>query len=884
MLKIHFYLRVNTQVGQTFSLELNTKNCIHEERYTMQYLNNKSWFIEVEVNTENLKYITYNYILYFNGNQQKSNRKELKIPLDKILIKVFDMWHNTDSRQVFYTKPFQYLFSINQKRQNSSKEINDYTHILKVKCPLLNYNERVCLLGSTDELKNWNTQNVLILDNEGEWYTIRLNLSNTNFPIEYKYGIWNIAENKFLSYEDGYNRILSNNQGDSITILHDGYARFDQKFYGAGVAIPVFSLRSKNSFGVGTFSDICLLADWGAMVGIKLIQLLPINDTTATNSFADSYPYSIISAFALHPIYIDIQKIAGRKYQKLIKPILKKLQQLNDLRTVNYEQVLKLKWKALRLLYEVIKEHLFNSKKYFKFYNNNKHWLLPYAAFCYLRNKYKTVDFTKWKKYSVFNSHEIERLISNKKYFDQIGIHLFIQYYLHLQLSEVVKYVHKKGIVIKGDLPIGVNRHSCDVWMYPDLFDTNEQVGAPPDDFAKTGQNWGFPAYNWKQMKDDDFRWWKSRLKQMSSYFDAYRIDHILGFFRIWCIPENAVEGVLGRFIPAISVHRSEFLAKGLKLNDKRYCQPYITNDILNNFFKEKADWVKHEFLENDEEGIYKFKREFNTQRKIEKWFNDQSAIEEQIKQPLFNLISNVLLFRDEDNEDAFHFRIDMQHTYSFQNLSVQEKDILINLYNDYFYYRQNDFWKQGALEKLPALKEATNMLICGEDLGMVPACVPNVMQKLNILSLEIQRMPKAVGNKFSSLAEVPYLSVVSPSTHDMSTIRGWWEEDRSLTQQFYNNELKQNGLAPFFCEPWINEKIVEQHLKSPAMWAIFQLQDLLGIDGDLRRQMPQEERINIPANSNHCWNYRVHINLEDLIEASAFNEKLKMLISQSER
>ena len=247
-------------------------------------------------------------------------------------------------------------------------------------------------------------------------------------------------------------------------------------------------------------------------------------------------------------------------------------------------------------------------------------------------------------------------------------------------------------------------------------------------------------------------------------------------------------------------------------------------------------------------------------------------------------MISNIILIKDKDDTDAYHFRIDMHHTSSFQNLDNCTRQILIDLYEDYFYSRQNDFWKKEAMEKLPVLKDATNMLVCGEDLGMVPVCVPDVMQQLNFLSLEIQRMPKNSSSRFSNLAYVPYLSVVSPSTHDLSTIRGWWEEDRSITQQFYNDELKQTGTAPYFCEPWINEKIVEQHLKSPAMWAIFQLQDILGIDSNIRRQMPQEERINVPANSNHYWNYRMHINLEDLIEASAFNEKLKMLISQSGR
>ncbi len=175
-------------------------------------------------------------------------------------------------------------------------------------------------------------------------------------------------------------------------------------------------------------------------------------------------------------------------------------------------------------------------------------------------------------------------------------------------------------------------------------------------------------------------------------------------------------------------------------------------------------------------------------------------------------------------------------------------------------------------------------MLVCGEDLGLVPHCVPNVMKQLGILSLEIQRMPKAVKTQFFNPASAPYLSVVTPSTHDMSTIRGWWEEDRATTQQFYNNELRQPGDAPFYCEPWINKAIIVQHLYSPAMWSIFQVQDLLGMDGNIRREDPAEERINLPSNPEHYWNYRMHLTLEHLMHLDEFNTELKEYLLSSGR
>jgi 4-alpha-glucanotransferase len=265
--------------------------------------------------------------------------------------------------------------------------------------------------------------------------------------------------------------------------------------------------------------------------------------------------------------------------------------------------------------------------------------------------------------------------------------------------------------------------------------------------------------------------------------------------------------------------------------------------------------------------------------------FKEKKAFREKIKQGLYDLLANVILLEVEDSgEQQFHFRIAMENTSSFRYLEWDTQQKLKGLYLDYFFIRQDMFWQKEAMQKLPALKRATNMLVCGEDLGMVPSCVPDVMGQLGILSLEIQRMPKNPAWEFSHPAEAPYLSVVTPSTHDMSTIRGWWEENRALTQKFFNQELGQWGEAPFFCEPWINKAIVLQHLHSPAMWSIFQLQDILGMSEAFRRENPHDERINIPANSHHYWRYRIHLTLEELIKEKEFNEELKGYIESSGR
>jgi 4-alpha-glucanotransferase len=421
--------------------------------------------------------------------------------------------------------------------------------------------------------------------------------------------------------------------------------------------------------------------------------------------------------------------------------------------------------------------------------------------------------------------------------------------------------------------------------MNPQLYNMDEQAGAPPDDFAVKGQNWGFPTYRWDKMQQDGFSWWRNRFEQMSNYFDAFRIDHILGFFRIWSIPVDSVEGIMGRFVPAVPVHISEFLNNNIWFDYDRYCKPFINDSVIGSVCYGHIDFVKEKFLEPIPGGMYRLKTAYNTQQKINQFFleNEIDGAAE-IRKGLFDLVSNIILVEDGTQHENFHFRIEAFKTLSYNNLEANTRNKLYDLYVNYFFRRQDDFWRKQGMEKLPELKRSTNMLVCGEDLGMVPACVPEVMKQLAILSLEIQRMPKDNTREFFHPRDAPYLSVVTPSTHDMSTVRGWWEEDKAKIQKFYNYIMGHYGEAPYFCEWWINKEIILQHLYSPAMWSIFQIQDLLGMSQTLRRENPMEERINQPADPKHLWKYRMHINLEDLVKEKEFNEELKKNIVASGR
>lgn len=895
-MKIDFYLHFHTQFGQSLAIVGNVPVLGSGEvtkALPMSFLSDELWHASVEVDSSEVDTLQYQYVFTNEkGEEKKEAEKNRSIEIKKAVhdFVLIDTWNDSGFfENVFYTTPFSKVFFREHKKLKLKKNVA-YTHQFKIKAPLLSSNEIVCLLGSSESLHQWNTNVPVLLNRKEEWWTVNLEIPASEFAISYKYGVYNLKKETFVRFENGDNRILHNDGSiNKKTIIHDGFLRLPvNQWRGAGVAIPVFSLRTHNSFGIGEFNDIKLLVDWASEVGLKLIQLLPINDTSATHSGKDSYPYAAISAFALHPVYINLQKVAGKKNAQIIQSLNKKQKQLNRLAAIDYEQVINFKINVLRELFELDGFDFLKEEDFKIFFDDNENWLIPYAAFCFLRDKYNTSDFSKWKTHSVYNKEEIQRLCNPRsKAFTPIAFHFFVQYHLHLQLKEASGYAHKKNIALKGDIPIGIYRYGSDAWTSPELYNMNMQAGAPPDDFAIKGQNWGFPTYNWKKMEADHFEWWKQRFHQMSSYFDAFRIDHILGFFRIWSIPTDAVEGILGRFIPALPVHANEFGERGIWFDYDRYCKPYIVDGILYQTFNSHSGFVKEHFLQKNSRGGYDLKEAFNTQKKVESYFLSQDDTEdnERIKQGLFDLISNVILFEEANsNRQHFHFRIVIENTSSFQHLDENSKQKLRDLYVNYFYRRQDEFWKKEAMKKLPALKDATNMLICGEDLGMVPHSVPEVMQALGILSLEIQRMPKNPSVEFFHPKDAPYLSVVTPASHDMSTIRGWWEEDHERTQHFFNSILGEQGSAPYFCEPWINRAIVLQHLYSPSMWSIFQLQDLLGMSETLRRENPAEERINVPANPNHYWNYRVHISLEQLIKEKEFNSELKDYITNSGR
>ena len=796
-MKLNFSIEYNTNWGEIIVL------CLHGQRYHMDYVANGLW--HVEITHPGLKgALEYNYELERDGVTIRKEWGKHILPkgLSAKVLTVNDCWQDRPADAPFYSSAF--TDGIFGRGVAAERKVENKGILMVVNAPVIRPDEVLAITGSGKAFDDWNRV-VSFDDSAFPVWTLSLEAAE---PFMFKLVIADRQTLEIKAWEDGENRMMSVIPSKGSCYLEANLVPHfhGRQWRGAGTAIPVFSLRSDDDFGVGEFLDLKKMVDWAAETGQSILQLLPINDTTMNGTWEDSYPYNANSTFALHPQFINLPA-AGVPVTKAYKEMQA---ELNSLAELDYVKVNDAKLELLRKAYGKTFAKLSTSKSYKAFMAANEEWLMPYAAFCVLRDMNGTPDFSKWKTNKKYNARKVAAFCEENK--EAVDFWCFIQYHLDAQLSEVCKYAHSKGVVLKGDLPIGISRTSVDAWLYPELFHMDSQAGAPPDAFAEDGQNWGFPTYNWEKMAEDDYAWWKARLRKMSEYFDAFRIDHILGFFRIWQIPLWSKSGLDGYFSPALPYAAEDLAAQGFEAED------------------------------------------------------------------------NELFIEDPHKQGYYHPKIGAKKTRSYSILDAYRRGAFDKLYTDFFYYRHNQFWREKAMEKLPALLDSTGMLACGEDLGMIPATVPQVMSDLRILSLEIQRMPKSYGEMFADPARYPYLSVCTTSTHDMNPVRAWWEEDKEITQQFWNKFMGCQGEAPGCCEPWICRQILDQHLCSPAMLTVLPLQDWLSMDGTLRRENPNEERINVPAKPRHYWRYRMHVTIEDLASQKEFNDTLAAMIADSGR
>ena len=896
-MNLNFHIEYQTVYGQDLILNIvseKKKGVPKVSEYRMQTVDGVHWDCQVSCVIGTGTSVDYFYSIENGGRKERrewgvvAHRLEATCENGQIY-DIYDHWIDIPEDSYLYTSAITDCV-VGKKIEQPRITPFAKTVRLQVRAPQLSQGMALYVTGGEVAMGEWDDSKAIRMTehNINEWLA----------DIDAGELADSLIDFKFFAKDDATGNIVweySNNRSVQLPDLADGQVvvyDLSQAFFPlppvrcAGTLVPVFSLRSRESFGVGDFGDLKKMIDWVAKTKQRVLQILPINDTTITHTWTDSYPYSCISIFALHPQYADLNQLPKIADKALADEMEQLRQELNALPQIDYERVNDAKVRYLRAIYEQECKDTLASKEFKQFFKETEQWLVPYAQYCFLRDTNGTADFLKWEGHTSWNEDDRDALSNGRtKAYRDVAFYYFVQFILSEQMKAAHEYARANHVILKGDIPIGVNRFGCDVWSEPRYFNLNGQAGAPPDDFSVSGQNWGFPTYNWDEMIADGCQWWVRRFQNMPQYFDAYRIDHVLGFFRIWEIPATAVHGLLGHFSPALGMSREEIEGYGLHWQEDLFTTPFITDWVLDRVFHERAQEVREKYVEPKWEGHYRMRPEFDTQKKIEAAF--EGCTEERdiwLRDGLYSLVSDVLFVRDHKDSNKFHPRISVQFDFIYENLYDSDKAIFNRLYNDYFYRRNNQFWYHEAMKKLPLLVNATRMLVCAEDLGMVPDCVEWVMNELRILSLELQSMPKDPKVRFGYLSRNPYRSVCTISSHDMPTLRQWWDENWERTQAYYNTMLHRGDAAPHPLPGWLARDILSRNLYSPSMLCIISIQDWMAMDENLRLDDPDAERINIPANPKHYWRYRMHVNLEDLMENQDFNGNMIEMITNSGR
>ena len=664
-----------------------------------------------------------------------------------------------------------------------------------------------------------------------------------------------------------------------------------------GVAVPVSALYTQKSCGVGEFSDLIPFADFCKKTGLHIIQLLPVNDTGT-----DSSPYNALSAFALHPLYICLDDIPeARAFKAEIKKVRTSFEPRTPADRFRYRDILHEKNVLLHAIFNKAEVQIIadaQDGELAEWIKENS-WIIEYAVFKNIKRQNYHASWKDWKECAGMRSPSTVKITAAWNNPVLKREHLFyawVQMHLHRQLRKAVTYCTDNGILVKGDIPILMNEDSVEVWAHPEYFRSDLRAGSPPDGDNPTGQNWGFPIYNWVNLKATGYRWWKGRLRHASQYYHAYRLDHILGFFRIWAIAEGETTGLLGKPIPYAEITIKDLKKAGFSKERIRWmAEPHINTDIVQHAVN--GDYLyAHGLLRKvadriGTEELWLFKGEIQSEADIQR-----CGLPPEVETALRQKWTDRMLVKagkDLHGAAVYTAAYLYRNTTAWRTLSEDEQR-LFSLLVEEKEALQNRLWETQAEDILSELCASVNMQPCAEDLGAKPAALPKVLEKLHILSLRVFRWEREwakSGCPFIPLQEYPKEAVAVTSVHDSSTMREWWDQESSYEDMllFFDALHIDDKIRKTLC-PIEGEKpayttdvaaaLLSALVKVPSVFAIFPIQDWLGLMVDeIPTVKAQDERINVPGTvieSN--WTYRLPLPIETLSKNKELVKRLRKI------
>ena len=640
-----------------------------------------------------------------------------------------------------------------------------------------------------------------------------------------------------------------------------------------GASIPVGSLKTKDSCGVGEFLDLIPFADFCKKCDLELIQILPVNDTGTESS-----PYSALSAFALNPIYISLKNLPEVSENKEILDEISKLQKKHEKeKRFSYRNIRNEKFAILKKIYESAYERIIKDKKLSEWEKSNE-WVKAYSIFMQKKMKYMEASWKEWPEQGHPTKEQIDKIWDDKKSAKENKFFSWMQMRLDEQFKKASAYITSLGIKLKGDIPIMMNEDSCDTWAFPEYFNDELRAGSPPDGSNPTGQNWGFPIYNWKNLKKDNYSWWKNRLLKASEYYQVYRIDHILGFFRIWATPARETTAMLGWTQPFETITRDDL--KELGFSDDRitwltkpHIPTYKIQEINGGDYQGTVNILSKLMTRIGNEELWLFKPSIKNDKDIL-----ESDIPENIKAKLSELWRDKAFVEVSKNKYAPLWTF--QDTTAWQSLNDNEKYLLGTMIAKR-YAKMDSLWEKQARTILKELTACTKMIACAEDLGSNPECLPDVLKDLSILSLKVVRWNREweLDNKpFIKFEDYPLLSVTTSSVHDSSTLRSWWLEEKDAEVFAEDFELPKE-IKPGKYDSKTARTLLETIATSNSAFCIHPIQDFLGLVDEYLEENPDDERVNIPGSvTEFNWTYRLPTEIEKICKNTELTDEIKKI------